>query len=184
MWKSVMQMIQSMDEERYVFLRNTENISDDFSEEDDLDILCYDIKKIVECVHAIPLNNRDRCYNYYTVINNRKLFLDIRCVGDGYFDRMWEIEMIDTRKRKGLLYVLNDENQKYSVLYHCLFQKDNLSAKKYSNYIEKVFGSYDINQNIIQLSEFMKEKKYCFEMPDDKGVYLNNENIKSLKEIL
>lgn len=182
MWKSIWDIVEVIKDEKYVFLRNAENLKDDFSEKDDWDILCADLKQFINRVKAVPLNKKERCYNYYTVVNEKKLLLDIRCVGDGYYDSKWEINMLETREEKDGYFILDNEQQKYSILYHYLLQKNTETDLKYKKYIQQNFGIFDLKKNLQQLYAYMKKNGYVYVMPLDDNVYLNTENIKLLKE--
>lgn len=184
MWKSIQQIINSIENMNYVFLRNSEKIYDCVDGNDDWDILCDDISDLVKELRAIPLNKDKECFNFYTIVNGKKLLLDIRCVGDGYFDEAWEQEMLQTRKKVDHHFVLDEDHQKFSILYHCLVQKKNNSTLKYKEYILKQFGIYELDSNLKMLSSYLEDKKYSIKMPLDKGVYINNENIKRLEALM
>ena len=161
MWESVWQLLQKMDKEEYVFLRNADGISDDFNESDDWDLLCNNIKRFTQQLKLKPLHDGRFCFNYYTMVHGNKLLLDIRCVGDGYYDMLWEREMLKARKREKFCYVLDHTQQKFSVLYHCLIQKSATDAEKYKQYILDNFGIYDIPKNLQQLADYMKCHNQC-----------------------
>lgn len=183
MWNSVNQIIEALNEIEYVFLRNSESIAEDFDESDDWDILCRDKKEMVNALEAVPLVLNSNCYNYYTLVNQKKLLLDIRCVGDGYFDKNWENEMLNRRKEK-TVYVLDSENQKYSVLYHALVHKEKSEAEKYKKYILSEFSVFDDETNINQLGTFMNDHNYAITKPLDDGVYINEMNVNRIMEKL
>lgn len=184
MWKTVGQLIECMKQEKYVFLRNADKLENNFDEADDWDILCADVKRIIKCMQAIPMKKGENCFNYYTMVNGKKLLLDIRCVGDGYFDKSWEENMLNTREKRENYYVLNSENKKFSLLYHCLIQKDSTSRLKYEVNIKNDFGIYNFDDNINQLATYMKKRGYFYEKPLDEGVYLNYKGIHLLQEII
>ncbi len=183
MWKTVEELIKCMEHEEYVFLRNADLVKNDFSESDDWDILCIDINRIIECMQAIPLNGKNNCFNYYTLVNGKKLLLDIRCVGDGYYDKIWEEDMLNTREKRENYYVLNSENRKFSLLYHCLIQKDSKSRQKYEDDIKNDFGIFNFDDNMKKLAKYMEKKGYYYVKPLDEGVYLNYAGIRWLQEI-
>lgn len=187
MWNTVKELLDAIKAEEYVFLRNTNEINENFSETDDWDILCSDINAFVSKINAKSLNQKnaeEKVYNYYTTVNNKRLLIDIREIGDGYYDAAWEQDMLNRKAEYKDYYILDDENQKYSVLYHCLFQKRSDKVAKYKDYITDNFSVWDIQYNIKQLVEFMRIHQYSYVKPKDSWVYLNDENIKLLKEIL
>ncbi len=185
MWNSINELLNEIIDEEYVFLRNTELIKDDFDETQDWDILCKDAEKFILKIHAKPLNeltDKNKCFNYYTMVNNKKLLIDIRVIGDGYYDELWEKQMLKERILCDNYYVLDNLNEKYSILYHSLIQKKTDENSKYKKYIIKNFGDWNVMHNITQLTDFMKKKNYCFVAPIDSWVYLNKENIILLEE--
>lgn len=105
-WNSVDDLLKAMDSIEYVFLRNWDSIREACEEGEDWDVLCLDKEAMVNITHAIPLNQHTDCYNFYTSVGGKKLLLDIRCVGDGYYDKPWEEVMIKNRVKTEGIYVL------------------------------------------------------------------------------
>lgn len=182
MWRTVKELLLVFKKEKYVFLRNADDISDDFSEGDDWDILCDNLDEFVKLCKAIPIGESG--YNYYTWVNNKKLFLDIRTPGDGYYDEQWERTLIKNRIMRDDYYALDVENSIYCTLYHAMIQKRDEGALKYKDFIENSIGVYDKEVNMGQLAMFMRENNYTYVEPDDKGVYKNISNINTLMEML
>lgn len=185
MWNSISDLLEKIKDEEYVFLRNTQLINEEFDETEDWDILCRDAGKFISKIHATPLNelqNNNKCFNYYTIVNNKKLLIDIRWVGDGYYDKRWESHMLKDRLLHRNYYILDKINEKYSLLYHYLIQKKTDENSKYKGYIIQNFGEWHIEHNIQQLIDFMKKNNYRFTKPIDSWVYLNKKNIKLLEE--
>lgn len=185
MWNSISDLLDEIKDEEYVFLRNTQLINEEFDETEDWDILCRDAGKFISKIHAKPLNeieNGNKYFNYYTIINDKKLLIDIRQIGDGYYDELWESHMLIDRLLHMNYYVLDKTNEKYSLLYHYLIQKKTDENSKYKTYIMKNFGKWDIEYNLKQLADFMKKNNYRFVTPIDSWVYLNKKNIKLLEE--
>lgn len=182
MWKSVKELLLVIKKEKYVFLRNGNDISDDFSENDDWDILCENLDEFVKLCNAVPVG--DSRYNYYTWVNNKKLFLDIRTFGDGYYDEEWERTAVEKRTLREEHYILDMENNMYCTLYHALLQKSDEGLFKYKTFIEINFDVFDRVVNINQLAMFMHENNYIYVDPDDQGVYKNISNINTLLEVL
>lgn len=52
-----------------------------------------------------------------------RLLLDLRHVGDGYYDKEWEIQMLRTRKRMRGFYVPAPPLDVFAVLYHAVIHK-------------------------------------------------------------
>ena len=67
------------------------------------------------------VHNRIRVGNTWKTIN-------IRFVGDGYFDLAWEMDMLGTRRLTRGVYVLEHTHYKYSMLYHAFFHNHHPSV--------------------------------------------------------
>lgn len=180
MWRNIEELLSGIAKINYVFLRNTECIRNDFSEDDDWDVLCDDISQFIKAAKACPLNDRMECYNYYTNIAGKRLLLDIRCVGDNYYDKQWECDMLASRLWDGKYYILNGENKKYSLLYHGLIHKLEFSRLKYDEYYNNTFGVVDMDSLIKIMRSFLAKKNYTVVVPYDKGVCFNEINAKLL----
>ena len=177
-WKSVEDILNSISNQKYVFLRNLQAVCNEFSEEDDWDILCDNMQSFIKEIKAKPLNSNMECYNYY--VGEKKLYLDIRCAGDGYYDEKWERDMLDNRIFKDGMYILNNANYINSIVYHCLVHKDTIDYDKY----KEVFTNSGRNTNeyIEKLSLFMKKNGYRALVPKDRGVSFNKENYSLIQE--
>lgn len=179
-WNSVNSIIENIISCNYVFLRGIESVTDDFSEGDDWDILCENKETMIKTIGARKLISDEPCYNYFVYVSGRKLLLDIREVGDGYYDTKWEKHMLQHKENNKGIYVLSDEDYKYSILYHCIIHKKEI-ATKYSDVVERIGDN--LNEQIERLSLFMKNNEYLIAKPKDKGVYVNLQNWTMLEEI-
>lgn len=156
MWDTVNQFIEELNKIEYVILRGPFRI-DGIHEGEDLDILCRDEKVIAKKINLSPLNNNTRCFNYFTVINHKRILIDVRVIGDGYYDNKWANTMLMERKLKNGLYRLDELNYKYATLYHCLMHKKYDNCKKYKEFIISEFGTFDEKTNLTQLVEYLKK---------------------------
>ena len=184
MWESVWTLISEMNKINYVFLRNWEDICDDFDESSDWDILCDNLNEFVSLCNLMPLSHNEICFNYYTFIRNKKLLIDVRCVGDGCYDKNWEEDMLRHREKNGNCYILESTHQKYSILYHCLLQKKCMDFEKYGDYMQQNFGEYNTINYLRILADYLKENQYCFHTPKDVGIYINKTNRRILEGLL
>lgn len=179
-WKSVEDILNSISNQKYVFLRNFQAVCNEFSEDDDWDILCDNMQTFIKEIKAKPLNSNTECYNYYVNVGRKKLYLDIRCVGDGYYDEKWERDMLDSRIFKDGMYILNNVNYINSIVYHCLVHKDSIDYDKYKKVL--INSGRNINEYIENLSLFMMKNGYRAVVPNDKGVKFNEENYSLIQE--
>ncbi|MCI8323873.1 MAG: hypothetical protein HFI54_09535 [Lachnospiraceae bacterium] len=183
-WNSVDDLLKAMDSIEYVFLRNWDSIREACEEGEDWDVLCLDKEAMVNITHAIPLNQHTDCYNFYTSVGGKKLLLDIRCVGDGYYDKPWEEVMIKNRVKTEGIYVLCKEDYNYSILYHALLQKRERDGAKYNQMLRELFDESNKEKWIGNLAQFLIKKEYQLVLPLDEGVYINRRLYNQLGEMM
>ena len=191
-WDSLKQVFSALDQCcGFLILRNHEELSEDsfyMDGHDDIDLLCDNEKKARE---VLDVRNdvcwRSPCHGYIK-IQGRDIKLGIRYVGDGYYDRSWEEQMIKSRRKneKGL-YVMDDEDYFYSLLYHALLQKKHLSEDYRKRLRSMAMGS-GISLKSVQdcyrvLFAYMNEKGYKMVYPKDPTVPVNDRYVsKRLKK--
>lgn len=157
----------------YVILRNFEELTRDFlsAEHPDIDFLCSDRKLFLSVTQSVSRtkNISDQIHRYI-VVNKKKVDIDVRCVGDGYYDSAWEKNILETRNLyQNRFYVPNTQNYFYSLLYHALIQKDQVSEDyaKRLNIMAEELGIIDDNiVNIELLQSYMRQKGYKFTFPE------------------
>ena len=166
---------------KYLILRNR------VKENEDIDILTNDFflfKRISDC-HSYKLKNLNFISNSgdpveengikvsnYIKVNNSKVFLDIRYVGDNYFDINWQKNIINKRKSFSDYYIVDKENKLYSLIYHIVFHKGYID-KKYLVELKKLFNN-EINLNALKekIEFFLIKKKYEVTRPNDLTIPL------------
>lgn len=158
--------------ENYLIMRNYDNLLDDINSGGDIDILCENRNSFVNIAQVQPINKEKECYNYLIKFGELTVPIDIRFLGDGYYCDMWELEMLNNRKKYKFYYVMNDEDYKFSILYHCIYHK-RVIPNKYLDFLEDCFGSKSSKELLKCLRKYLKEKKYKVCKPCDKGVYFN-----------
>lgn len=81
---------------QYVVLRGAEGLENRVQDlNGDVDILCSDIGEFTASANARKIGKSD---NFYHVnIAGQNVLFDIRFVGDGYFDKQWQQDIIDNR---------------------------------------------------------------------------------------
>lgn len=123
-WKSFDDFIEVANKNcNWLVLRNFEYLPNNFFENDkDVDILCEDITKFVKIMKL-----RKRSWgigSYETIIENKIVPFDVRFLGDGYYDKLWQYKML-----KNKIYTtdnvprMSDEDYFYSLIYHSKIQK-------------------------------------------------------------
>lgn len=174
-WESISDMFAAVDKEDYLVLRNYKNIANVLGTNNDIDILCNDMKSLTDKLGAVCISDYRPCFNYYVVVDHKKLLLDIRMVGDGYYDSNWEKRMLEEKIVFNDFYILDAENYKYSLLYHIMIQKKESATGKYKKQIEDLFElDIEDRENCCEfLLKFLKNKGYQCTEPLDHGVYIN-----------
>lgn len=188
-WSSLKELFDIMRHTEYVVLRKHETLPYDYLEGDhDIDILCGSLREMVLLTGAKKRNIG--ISSYYIEVNGDIVDFDIRFIGDSYLDSQWEKTIIVNRTYRNGISIMDDENQLFSILYHALTQKDEVSnyyMEKIHNMSTKIFGS-SIGANNKQLCNilaiYMKSKRYEYQTPKDVFVYQNIKNIKSIKRML
>ncbi len=165
---------------RYCVLRGFEELPEKYPiGEGDIDILVEDkrfFKYLTDGKKVYPEVYR---IQYEVNIAGKPMKVDVRNVGDDYYCRKWEEDILYRRLLINGIYVQCNDDYKYSLLYHCLLQKKNINPK-----YDDIFRSFNLigskDQLLDELSRFMVSHMYEFAAPSDIKVYSNTENIDAL----
>lgn len=188
-WINFEQLIKVLNQTcNYVFIRNFEKFPQDYYEENhnDIDMLVENKEKIRIIINSKPSTKYKYRVRETVQINEKEIFFDLRYVGDSYYCRQWEEEILNTRvlSDKGF-YIPNKINYFYSLLYHALIHKKEISVDylerfKYLNHAGN-FGirSYDRRELLKVLDEFITSQEYYYSEPSDLSVMYNLESISS-----
>lgn len=170
---------------KWVVMRNFEDMPDNITIDEhlDVDLLVNDyylVKSILDGSSATASSyddGKNRILNY-VIINNKKVLFDFRSIGDNYYDKKLQQDMLDTRiKHSNGFYIPNKEIHLYSLIYHAIIHKENIS----STYVE-VFKNYGLKDSEIskeklkeKLDEFMVTNNYKYVKPEPSvGYFINN----------
>ena len=168
----------------YVILRNYDNLLDNdiyMEGHGDVDLLCEDSAVFAEALKAYPQefhvkNGKPDGVHYYTYIQKNYVSLDLRHIGDGYYCKKWEKEMLDRKVWYNGFYVLNEEDYFFSLIYHSIYQKPKLSPEyrnRLTDMAKKVnlnSGSHSTIDFILLLETYMRGNGYRYQYPKDKYV--------------
>ena len=104
----------------------------------DIDLLVnnFFIFKRIADAHSYKLknlslisNNGDPLEDYGFKVSNfikvekNEVCLDIRYVGDNYFDKNWQFKILKNRTFKNGIFIPSKKDQLYTILYHIFFHK-------------------------------------------------------------
>jgi len=174
-WESLQQMFKILNATiPYVVLRNYEYLPQQYKSQEhgDIDILVNNAGDVVYILKAKKVFRQKYRVHYECDIASEKVRFDFRSVNDNYYCSEWEKDILDNRvlSEKGF-YIPDNENYKYSLLYHAVVQKKKVS-EEYSKKLEPYFGTENY---VKQLNEYMQSKGYSYSEPDDFSVYYNTE---------
>lgn len=175
-WDSLMAFFQAIADEDYVVLRNYESFDSALlmQEHPDIDLLCGDRGAVsAKLQSSSRVKNPDDPIHRKVLIAHTEVSLDLRCVGDGYYDAKWEEALIKRRVLwHDLCFVPNAEDYFYSLLYHALIQKRSLS-EDYQNRLQTMGASLlPAERNPVSLrvlENYMRENRYFYTYPESPG---------------
>lgn len=184
-WSSFDELFTTLNnsEITYVILRNFEEIKDfnSFVLHPDIDFLCDDSKKMNLLLGATPRNkNKDLVHSKICLCGNI-IPVDIRSVGDGYYDKSWEQMILDNRETSEHgFYVPNREDYYYSLCYHAIFHKKSISEEYDSklNDLRKIID-LDIKPGDVldDLENYMRIHNFWYTFPRNYYGFLNTKNV-------
>ncbi len=187
-WESFKDFFKALDEgSRYLVLRNYQDISDEGKaegEHEDIDFLCDDLNCFEKISGCEPRKNKKDRIHQKISINGAVIPVDIRTVGDGYYDSFWEADMLKKRRRYAdLFFIMDEKDEYYSLIYHAIIQKHSVSA----DYAKKlaamsVAERFDEAGALSELEAFMKENNYRYTYPAYPGGIFHKE--KGSKELV
>ena len=175
----------------YVVLRNFEQYPERYSsnEHGDIDLLVTNIKLLKHLSGAEKIYKRKHRVHYKVRISDKDVYFDFRHIGDDYYDKQWEMQILKTRILKDNLFYVPDEiNYYYSLLYHAILHKPFLTheyegrlLKGLNQNIAQDHYSPDSSKHLFQkLVLFMSDNNYKYVVPRDISVYFNSKYLKEL----
>jgi hypothetical protein len=174
-WESAEQLFYILNAcEEYVVMRNFDGFPEKITLEghDDVDLLVRDFDNFVYLLNGKKTFKKSYRVQYQVCINKHNVLFDIRSVGDEYFCRSWQEDILSTRTLKGEIYIPDEEMHNYSVLYHALVHKKSI-ANDYIIKLNSWFNTTDINKLSLILEGFLQDRKYNYVEPRDLSVYFS-----------
>src|SRR5690606_15186604 len=187
-WDTYEQMFKLLNvSSNYLVQRGFESLPFE-NDEKDIDFLTDNYQRLASLLGAYQQTLKP--YKCHVIINNEKIDVDIRFIGDKYYDASWQKNMLDAKKINEGVYVPREDDYFFSLLFHCKVQKKEVK-KKYIPILEDLaqklkfqwFSSELLNDsksigNI--LKGYFQAQGYYYEDPIDTGVLKNNEVIRYL----
>ncbi|KAJ1466289.1 hypothetical protein T484DRAFT_1756760 [Baffinella frigidus] len=181
-WWSAREMFQHLDlmDVPYALLRNFENGPIPPDAHPDIDLLIGTLNPACRIMDrsSIPCFHNTQNQGLYGVsLGGLKVKLDIRVVGDNYYDPNWAREMLERRVRSGFIWTLSPEDHFYGLLYHVLVQKNKI-ARDYPPKMCSMAKSLGIDisrcnhrSDLLKLLvTWMRRHNYQFVRPSDLNV--------------
>ncbi len=193
-WESLEQVFNAFNElANYVVLRNYVNIEDELNNlHPDIDVLTDNKRLIADIANGKPNYKDKKRVQHLVMVNGQKVFFDFRFIGDNYYDYKWEQQLLKTRVKYNYLYVPNEENHFYSLMYHAFIHKEKLiedyvtklialSKNVGLDYDETSFLYYGVLKD---LNTFIVAQHYDYVEPRDLTVFYNTKVIEPYKNVL
>ncbi len=186
-WESLEQLFCALNRsEKYLVLRNYEELHTAafLTGHSDVDFLCESRKSFCAQAKARPRFSRDDGIHYAVCVGAQDIPIDVRCVGDGYYDARWAGAMLSSRVQQPLgFYAPSKEQYFYSLLYHVLIHKQEISSDYLDRLpqMEKALGLQvgGVESWSESLAEFMRRHRYCYTNTRDCAIGINRKNIPS-----
>lgn len=177
-WKDYRQMFSVMNRAcNYLILRGFEALPKS-NPEKDLDLLTDNYQRLASVLGARQLP--DRPYKAVVKVGGEEISLDMRFVGDKYYDAAWENNMLQNKIFKTGIFVPAEDDYFFSLLYHAKVQKTEVKPV-YIDILTRIaenlgFSWFDAevlkdNEKTGKiLAGYMKNHTYYYEDPLDEGV--------------
>ena len=131
-WDTVAQMFDHLNKENieYVVSRNHDRIMKD-PIHPDIDFMVSNYSTVANALGAVPstLDSKEfggERVQYNVVVQDRKVDVDLRFIGDNYIDPQWMRNILNHRILTNGMFLLQRDDMFYFLLYHALIQKKSL----------------------------------------------------------
>lgn len=190
-YKSISNLFEELKNTNYLVMRNYEEFENDnfLTDHPDIDLLCENVKDITSKLDCKPKGDKDDNLHYIVSIKNRVVPIDIRCIGDNYFDKSWQYNVLSRKTNYNGFYVMDKTDYFYTLLYHaCIHKKE---FKK--DYIEKLNSlaaecniRFAFEERYEILDNYLRNNGYLYVYPKAKSTnaYLENVDKKLIKDSL
>ena len=179
-WKSLSELFYVLNNTvNYVVLRGkNELLNNQFSDEHrDVDLLIDDYENTKYVINGISCCSKTRPHEKITIAGY-DYFLDLWPVQKRYFDPIWCQEMLSNKVLTNGYYFLDEKNEFYTLLYHCLIYKNKI-ADDYKQKISELQNRLSLNEIDLHkaLVGFMKQNSYeVYFSPLDSSLNVHTEN--------
>lgn len=176
-WKSMEQLFYVLNETcEYVVMRNFEGLPESFfvSGHNDIDLLVDRFDNVLKICNGHLVYKNDYRVQVSCKVAKKKVQVDIRYLGDGYYDKGWEENILKNRIIFNNLYIPDNDNYKYMLLYHALVHKKEIKSD-YKKRLNELFGTGKWSQKVLDV--YMGDNNYKYCEPRDFSVFYNYKQI-------
>lgn len=151
------------------------------NEELDIDFLTDNYQRLASAIGSDQNNKYP--YKGKAIIENEEISIDMRYVGDNYYNTIWAERMLSRRTSCNGVFVPRIDDFFFSLLFHCKVQKPSVKEKyipqlsdiakllKFNWFSESLLK--DDRQVADILNGYYRSEGYFFEQPIDREVYTN-----------
>ncbi len=170
----------------YLVLRNFEAFPHEYRPEThgDIDLLTVSAGELAYAANAWPDPADSSGRHWLVRIGNWQVQLDPKTVGDDYYDRQWQIDMLRRRRLDSSgCHAPSHTDYLFSLVYHALLHKPTLEpiyverliglAKALPLYGESVHTFADPTRAKRLLDVFMQQHDYKYVRPKHAGIFYN-----------
>lgn len=175
-WPSLSDYFNELNKDcSYVILRNYEDFED--TNHLDIDFLCESREEFIKCCKSISrTNNPDDLIHQQINVDGTLIPIDIRVIGDGYYDSRWEESILNDKVLFNGVYVPSKEDYLYSLIYHVLIHKNKVSDD-YKDKLRRLSSGLDLDNLSNILNEYMKAKGYKYTYPETVYTTFNTKQV-------
>jgi hypothetical protein len=190
-WNSVEEMFYVLNNcTNYAILRNYETLPEEIyvNDHNDIDVICASYENMAYVLNAKKVFEEDYRVHYKTKIEDKYAYFDLRYVGDNYYYKLLEEDLLKTKvfNQKGF-YTISDDNYFYTLLYHALLHKPEFS-EDYKNRLKQMNTKLENIENedeyLKVLQDWLIQKEYIVTKPIDMSVQFNKEKAKKLSPLV
>lgn len=167
----------------YLVLRNFESLPAENLDKD-IDFLTDDYQALASIVNLSQKNHSP--FKGYILLSNQRLDIDIRFVGDEYYNTKWQIDLLMRKVKYNSIFVPRIDDYFFSLFYHCKIHKRYLKHRYYDileglavtmklDWFKKSLLDSDEESALI-LKGFFESNGYIYSVAIDKWVS-TNENV-------
>lgn len=176
----------------YAIIRNYEKLPEEIymNDHNDIDLIC---ESAIDCAYVLNARKvfpEDYRVHFVTNVENKKAFFDLRFIGDNYYCKLLEEDILEKRifNPKGF-YTISNDYYFYTLLYHAMLHKKSFSSDYKSRLLkmnseEKINIKSSNNDWLSVLQKWLIKKEYYVPIPNDVTVLFNYENARNLSQLL